>query len=121
MAWCSRSLRVFSAASLALLVALAATSPAQALVCTDEDIQSKNAEKCAKKYGSAAVKCLTKGVPLAVCDTSASASFCGQLSVECSVKQEIDTLLAVVYGPEPRSGSAPTCTPEDLTSGVAHK
>ena len=97
MAWCPLPLRVFSAASLALFLALAMPSPAQALVCTDEDIQSKNAEKCAKKYASTLRKCLKKGIPLAICDTSKSDKFCDLLSVGCTVRQDVTVLSDIVY------------------------
>jgi len=70
-------------------------------ICTSQDINSKNAEKCASTYRAALLKCIKKGVALDTCDTSKSLRFCSQLSADCRPQTEIDDAVRIVYGDQP--------------------
>ncbi len=92
-------------------------SPSVGLVCTDQEIQSKSAEKCAKKYSAVLRKCLKKGIPLQLCDFTASDKFCGQLSQNCAMAEAADNLLTIVYSVDtPADTSALACTAQDIDS-----
>jgi YVTN family beta-propeller protein len=69
--------------------------------CTEDDLATKNAEKCARTYFAALKKCIKKGNPLATCDRSKSTRFCSQLSAECTPTRDVDALISLVYGSTP--------------------
>ena len=84
--------------------------------CTPDDASSKNAEKCAKQYGSAVRKCLKKGIPLDVCDTSTSDKSCGLLSTACTIPSEVDALVESIYDLSAHVSNVAGCSVSELAS-----
>lgn len=90
--------KVLLAAAFSIALFGARTASAE---CLPEDMQSRNAEKCAKAYAKALLVCVKNGTALQDCDTSKSSRYCSLLSPTCQPQLDVDAGLAAVYGNSP--------------------
>lgn len=76
------------------------------VICTDGDIASKNAERCASSYRAELLKCLRSGQSIAGCPTSKSSRYCNALSDSCDIRTALNE---VAFSINPEAVSSNDC------------
>jgi hypothetical protein len=88
-----------------LVVALGLLAPPpSAARCTAADLAAAYGASCAGRYALALRRCLRAGLPLAACDTSASAEVCERVPAQCRPTRDLDAIAATVYPRGPVAG-----------------